>query len=220
MSLSEDRRRSQGWENLEVQHVQTVDHENKDQVPHAGKRNYAHDFDPAGGLERGEAAELVALEANGIFAFVRPEGATDQTSPGNADHEMELSFDDDANMIGYASNTASGTVDADGRGAGGQLDIAERIKTDPDVLFSMKPHNFMSFDDGATGVGGGATMHMAHFDRNYRDFIGGGPIADRHDELFLHVALGEHNVTNAEIYLYNNLVLHWDVFEVEERQTR
>lgn len=203
----------QGWEELEKQQISAQTAIPDSEFPTGGLSEWGqteYTIAPVGGLDRQEIAELIAIESYGIFAFSQPSG--DEVGISVSDCEVELSLNPDQQMIGPApvEETTDTFVD-DASGETVTINKNLRESTSTDVLFWSKPHNWIGWDDETNGSGGGSTMHMDHWHRNYRELLGGGPEVDQHDTLYLYQSLGQHNMTNSPINLYNNFHLYWDV---------
>lgn len=202
MSVSPSAARATSWEDLEKQHIL------RQYSADAGNGFFeeaAVNFDPAGGLERDEIAELVAFERHGIFAFLSNESQAD-----TVEGMWELSFSPDAELTfdPFLANRPGEEADAFGSGT----DIVASVESDsPDVLYFSRPHQTGTFADNANGTGGSGSIHMDHGDVNYREMYGAGPTADRHDTLYEHVSVQPS--ANVVGTLYVHYSLYWDILE-------
>ena len=216
MSLSGGR--SSGWEGLEIQQVSILQSVFADELPLTDKIGFTKSIDPAGGLDRRQVAELVAMRVFGVFAFVTPDSGVG-TTPGNADHGYEVSMEDSPKVLGPIAQARAGAAQVAPWSAGELGDPANNFErfvdiNDPDVLMYATPHNFQAFNDTVNGTGGGATMHMNHQHFNFREELGGGPELDQHDKVYFHCIIGEHEVADENIVLYAQQQLIWDLREV------
>lgn len=156
--------------------------------------------DPAGGLShvRGssgevEYAELVAVEYHGQMYY--EEGGS---GPADGFMAFEISFDDTpsdwirekSGSIGGTNPTTTPVSEID-QAEFGDAEVGYDWELDSDVIvgdFTNASHRVHDTPTG-TGSGSNSTPH-AMKTLNFRTQYGGGPIASPHDEVHLHMAMG------------------------------
>lgn len=196
-----------GFDNLDVQAVQhfyVIDAADLPSSPSASDNELepASSYEAAGGLNRGQTAELVQLSWNGIFGFNNMSTGANQT-PGNVDADYEISLSPESQII-FAPGEQ---ITYDGK----IIQNNETRNTSPDILYHSTPHQWAPFNDTVNGSGGGGTFHMDHGHMNFRNAFGSGPVLDHNDRIFEHLKLFDHEIETTDIGLYVNLTYFWDV---------
>lgn len=193
-----------GWNNLEPQFVSTT----LDVKNDAAAGGYTHEqyqsFEPLGGLQRNEFAELVAIIGT---ESARADAIGGNDIPGSCAFHYELSLDPE--MFGGREEVTSENID----GVTG-IDTSAVVAVEPDILRHGHLRVSAGFNDTVNGPGGGGHVHADRpVDHNYRDLLGGGPVLDRHDQLYQHVDRSHVGDTNASYSLHTDWTLFWNVFE-------
>jgi hypothetical protein len=219
MSISSNPSASQSdaWEDMEQQlyNFKFALLEGKLSNPQTSERfDNLVQLEPAGGLHRGEVAELVAVEKEHFEVSIRP-GSDDSfgTQPGYAFAEFQPSrspfrFEDRYNDVPKAGTTA-------------------RIQTSEDgdeVLFFDKTSASQSYFDGAdTAVNSNAKQPNpvqgteGYF--NFRDELGMGPLFFEDDTVNDHASLTAVRVVNDQVVARGEYKLIWDVMEAQDLPT-
>lgn len=173
-------------------------------------------FDPAGGINRDEVAELVAYQPRTALCRVRADGSEGQT-PGNVDGQMEWSFNPDIQfMDGQTSD--SKTVD-DPNGTEAPVNILKTDYSGNDVFWTPQSFNTSAFNDTVNGTGGGAGVENTQTSVgvvNLREEFGAGYIADVHDKVYCHGTIQAINNPNVDIHGITAAKLYWDIQEREK----
>lgn len=150
-------------------------------------------------LERGEVAEIVAVEfTGGKMEFGQDDGVG--TTPGSAWAEIQAVTD------GYESEDAISNNVEDGSGNTGELKTTSRTYTN--YLWGTATACGSAFNDTVNGTGGGGYAgNFNPFVLNYRDQFGIGPLLwwDEDEPYFQHQ-------TQITTRANSNLVLHYKAF--------
>lgn len=162
-------------------------------------------IEPAGGLQRNEVAELVALYETIYFA--------QEASPGELENEVlfeyELSTDPNLRVIQGGSELSSSTDLGGTTGLDGNF--ADTV--DPDVL-RVNAWGGASMSQDETNGAGAAGINAHDWEIiPYRQVFGTGPVFDRHDNLHYHM----HMFADVEA-LGQGGVMHTYVWDVTEEQ--
>lgn len=158
----------------------------------------------AGGLSRGEVAELVAVQVK-LRAFIN----STQTADGTVRGAMELSTDTSPIMLSDAQKTAGDVTANDGT----TVDYAAWGDTSPEVLAFLESVSYGPITDGTNGVGGSGTSETIEKVVPYRAWFGSGPTYDRHNDLNEHLLITQWNVADAATHLDYEASLLWDIRE-------
>lgn len=175
-----------GMENFEVQAIQS-NHELDGDI---GGGEYVgtpiNEFEPAGGLERGELAELVAVIVDSVSLDSEPEDEADAPNHIEArylltDDAYSSWFEDGAKMLSSESGTSE-----DIQSMGNSF----WESTDERSVWSFVGSGNATWDNDVDGAGGGPGQSFSHgYTIPYRQLAGEGYIFDRHDSLFEHIEL-------------------------------
>jgi len=185
----------------------------------------------AGGLDRGEVAELVAIEKN--YMTVYPTDPQEDSSSGAAIIESQFGFepqDASADMFDTATSPGGSTFDkdADDDGnpeavdifagssvPGGTDDQRHRLMWREEAF--LRKQKYDSAD--ASTITGEINPYTGEFGFiNYRNEFGRGPLLFDDD---VYVASGDANLKSwagSDIQLNANFTLYWDVFEAQDEQ--
>lgn len=156
-------------------------------------------IDPVGGLARGEVAELVAIDAQ---FYVIHRGGT-PTAQNFGQFQYELTSDSE-----FRGSKADRLEETDVDGVS-DLDRETFTEVDVDRLLRGMIGGSAAPLDTTNGAGAGPANMSDRITIPYRDWFGGGPTYDRHNELFLHALLDE---TGAAILdLGWEIQIWWDV---------
>lgn len=133
-------------------------------------------LDPAGGLARDEAAELVALEIESIAVDAKGtvvgEGNIDVSEMGTFSTDPEYPFT--TTEVNEDSTSDPGFVETYSN------------DDDPDTLDTWLTHHGAYAFDETDGVGYGLTGYKYSRYIPFRPRFGEGPVMDRHDTIYLH----------------------------------
>lgn len=165
-------------------------------------------FEPLGGLSRDERAELVAIVGQ-VAASHEAIGGND--IPGSCKFEWEFTLDPEIN----GGHAASQEQNVDGITG---LDVVSVNRDDPDQLqnYVLRVGNIFGQYDATAGAGsgGGASIYSSYdVQLDFRNLLGGGPVLDRHDQLYQHASVELFGDTNSEYVLSTRQTLFWDVTE-------
>lgn len=160
-----------------------------------------HEFEPLGGLQRDELAELVALYVD-VALFPSPV-ADDE---GHLRTHWELSMDSSSQLV----DPAAGSTESDIDGVTGADRTVWSLESDPDILDVAAVAYVSGFDevDGA-GMAGTESYQRSYL---YRPWAGRGPVVDRHTNFHVHMEealVGDS--TRGQVHAYYQLI--WDVFD-------
>lgn len=176
----------------------------------SGKIEPLFSWEPLGGLSRDEVAELVTLVAVVSLSLNSDVGTDD---PAHMTADWELSFDSTATTLRLAAGQPDVT-EADVGGITGVDSRSTRV-VDFDVLDFGMASAANPYNNATDGTGGGADSTHLAYSKPFRSWYGGGPVVDRHDELFVHVGfLRELTSAGIDFKLAMKYHLAWDVFEV------
>lgn len=177
------------------------------------------------GLERGEVAELVALEDYNV-AFRIEQGGNAGTTPGSVrwDHSLWIRpsvsspdpfiFDDPATEIETTEN-----LDPDGDG---NTEATHSISAvEANTLFEDVNTWSTPFNDTTNGTGGGASPDNAMLSgggvaKNFRKEYGRGRILAPGDELGVSGFIDVDEIANEPAWMKWQMMMVFDVFELEE----
>lgn len=204
------------WDELEIQHVST-----NYGVPAAdlsGATSFActsitaaseKEWEPAGGISRGELAELVALQ-HVINVYIN----STETADGSVVGQLIVSTEDDTqgvgNLPGGFDDIGSTVIDQD----------EMQVTTDPAHVDILEAFGTGPFSDGASGVGGGGSAGQHAKSLNFKAWGGFGPTYDVHSEFRGHPQFSVWNVDDAGIHMDYEGQFLWKVHEVESPSLR
>jgi hypothetical protein len=163
-------------------------------------------WEPAGGLNRGQKAELVAFHLRTWQSVIE----VTQSAEGQTFQRFELT-----------DGATSHTVDNQDK-IGGQTPALENSDVQGNyfeyvggdrIIYHGQQTGAGSFADSATGVAGGADHVATSAFVNYRHQFGQGPIMDRNDQLYEHISLDVVNVDDASAEMDIAYALYWRVFD-------
>lgn len=166
---------------------------------------FVDNYEVAGGLERGEVAELRNIEVTGAFLWSGdPENMHGRWQVGT---DASPQFNHGA--FGFGED---GTIDATETESGNAISAGGNVVDDveTDVWLMAQPHQ-TTLDAGGTQAGWSGHMMHQHFDLAA---IGGGkgPTYDRHHDIWEHFVI-EGNVGGNNVSWYRTFALYWNVYE-------
>lgn len=193
-----------GYENLEIQVVTDALAYQADAVTGNSVHEQWASFEPVGGLQRGEFAELVAIVG---VEMAHGEGIAGNEDPGSCSFHYEMSLDPEL----HGGRDTVRDEDVDGV-TGHDTVVLEAV--DPDILRHNKLTSSIGFDDDTNGNGGqGALVDRSDVMLGYRGLLGGGPVLDRHDQMYLHAESAHVGDGNSKHVLHIDYLLYWSIFE-------
>lgn len=163
-----------GWEALEKQRI-GLRYEMNAASPAPSLHEQLVVEAPAGGLDRGELAELVAFV---VVAEFRPSAAGDTAFSGLA--TMEVTTAPDSQYLDNAESVFTADVD-------GVTGIDRRLWSEEVDADTIDVHNLSGQQSNHTTAARASNEH-SDLDRtiNFPSEYGGGPVLDRHDSVFWH----------------------------------
>lgn len=179
-------------------------------------------IEPAGGLERGEWAELVYLN---VYNHEVLKDQPNNTEPTEIRSMWELSFDDvmrtgnlSPDMVTKEQSNGDLSVSRGDSTSTNDALVARDRSTDKwEVLYHNASYYLSQVYDSASGSGaGGHHGQSGPVSINYRQMMGGGPVVSSEDELYQHFGLNLVECGNdANIVTHVEFALGWDVFTVD-----
>lgn len=164
-----------------------------------------------GNISRGQVAELVGIEMRAV-PFINSTETADGTLQSAVSLSREPTFQlHDGDQINTTNGTLNG-INAQTIGSGGN--------PEKDVLAHCHAVAFGPFSDGGTGVGGGGSSQAAHYELDYIETYGSGPLFDREDEFYHHVSMRQWNIADAAIHLAWYERLYWLVHDVGDIESQ
>lgn len=202
-------RTQSGYDELEVQTVNTQMFTDAVNITDA-LEEFAqfHTFEPVGGLDRSEIAELVYLQTNVSMQIT---GSNDAAAGVHAHVLSEFSSDPELNATFL---NASDRSEADKDGVTG-VDAYNHVSNDPEVLQSHAVGAHAESLDDTNGSGSGASGSVLAYERPYRQVFGRGPTFDRHDDMFIHLGYNSEGTTQPDVEYYESMTLVWDIHDSE-----
>jgi len=184
-------------------------------------------IDPAGGLGRGEVAELVAMRCTMQVRSSTPD--TDQ-APVKLQGELEYSLDSEAHVVSLGTQTSgtSSTVTLENRATSDDIDMEQSHAVVDDyaeyLAFLKRTDATGAYGNDSTDTeadyGGAQNYDQDTVERHFREEFGQGPELDRHNEIHLHGAILENISSNwttlAKVpkpAINTQFEFIWDVFE-------
>lgn len=206
---SPDEVQSEKWDDMLKQRV----HDEYEAEGAAGGATFIHEqwltLEPAGGLDRGEIAELVVLDIGAAHQW----RLADPSGPNTFQTAEELTTEPAPKLVGR--DKAVSNLDKDGTGVD-QYVIEE--EDDPDTLNTWHIESQPSWKEysaaDSAGAGGGSDVSGRYDKRvNFRREYGlPGPVFDRHDTLYIHTGATTTSAQNtASRHL--DLAFVWDIRE-------
>lgn len=204
------------WENFEHQHVSTVWKINAgDLTGDDSPGNLAREtLAPAGGLERGELAELVYLQS-AFRCYIVDASGTGSTS-GQLLAELEIFKDVKADwQVVHDYSQAN-------------IDDNDTPLVSSKLSESTKDHSYLrqnamyqqNFDDDTNGTGGAGGGDAVHRDsRHLRHEMGRGPMYDDEDRIAWDAGIDVGNLSDEQVIVQAQTDLVWDLFEYADRPT-
>lgn len=199
-----------GYQNLEIQLVENSLSAQSDLLSGTTFLPQWDSFEPVGGLQRDERAELVGIRGVEVLEHSAI-GGNDQ--PGGMALGYELSMDPER----FGGRDSADEQDIQGVTG---IDKAILVAVEPDIVridhFNVS-NEFDSVDStNGTGTGGGGTTTDRRIvDWNLRDQYGRGPVLDRHDQLYMHSTLRKTGDSNSNYDFHVIYLLAWHVTEAE-----
>jgi len=160
-----------------------------------------------GNVNRGEVAELLGIELR-LAVFPSSTETADGTLEGAWSISREPTFQlHDGDQISTDEGSLN-AINAQVIGSGGN--------PENDVLAHAHSIGFAPFSDGATGVGGSGSTQLGHFEIDYLDKYGSGPLFDREDEFYNHVSLRQWNIDDSAAHAIAYQRFYWVVHNVAD----
>lgn len=202
-----------GLDDIEVQLVESRYEVDASDLPYGDSDDEfaenVRSVQPAGGLARGEVAELVAARFH-----VQPGTKGTQTAEGGTSGGFELSSDPDSKIIASPGTKAGGGNIVTSISGNQVIDAGWWDSTDPDLLWWTYVTAEGSHRDTASGTGGGADRQQVMELVPFRSLFGMGPTFDRRDELHEHIDMDTLGVVDdVGIELDVQYALYWNVFD-------
>lgn len=202
-------RKQDGYDELEVQTVNTQMFTDAANITDALEEfDQFNTFEPVGGLDRSEIAELVYVQTNVSMQIT---GSNDAAAGVHAHVLSELSSDPELNATFLNASDRSET-DVDGVTG---VDAYNNVSNDPEVLQSHAVGAHAESLDDTNGSGSGASGSVLSYDRPYRQVFGRGPTFDRHDDIFVHLGYNSEGTTQPDVEYYEKMTMVWDIHDSE-----
>lgn len=169
-------------------------------------------FDPAGGLEYGELAELVYAEIEEMNIAYSYSDSNDQSDPGAVEWALALqtqpSFVQGSDAAADAADTDFNSLNAKTHDHGDRLLRGQTVQS----------NSFADETNGPGGGGGGGGPSRWEYD--FRDVAGRGPMFDHQDELHVTTQANTDGLSSLPFGLSYTFHFIWDVVEVEQRDLK
>lgn len=157
------------------------------------------ELEPAGGLHRGEVAELVAVWVEDTNIDVVETGNAG-TTPGTLTGENELKL---------VAPMKSTTIDEDGSN---DVDLRGSDFDDDNLVARWFAHGHAAFNDTTNGSGGGGYgSGFASKRYNFREELGQGPVLEEDDRLFERASIMTNDMANQDVRFRNYFRTFWEV---------
>lgn len=156
-------------------------------------------IEPAGGLHRGEVAELVCVIIEDAAIDVVEEGSAG-TTPGKLQFENELKT---------KAPMDSTSIDQDGSN---DVDIRGNDYDDDNLVARWFMHQHAAFNDTTNGSGGGSAGAPGPWKvYNFRRMFGQGPVLREDDVLYERAAFRINDMANQDVRAENYFRTFWDI---------
>lgn len=201
---------STAYDDLEVQNVHLRRVVEPADLPLNGVITWDRPIEIAGGLSRGEIAELVCLHVHNVSPVIEPAGGG-TSSDGNVECDLswQLTLDNDGDMTDEQYRTVEDGEFADSRLKGNRYE-----SYDPSNLYSVRiDGSYGPWQDTASGNGGGGSIHSTNALIPFRDLFGQGPTMDRHNEFTDSGQMAAANMTGARVGTTVAFTAYWDIQE-------
>jgi hypothetical protein len=190
------------YDDVEVQRARTVCKAPGGLAGDTSEKIQLDNYDPAGGLARDEAAELIAYRADYEVRMNEPGGALEDLEGLITMWQWGTADEEKMGSIGPFSTSSNG-FDYDAWNEGGHEDV-----------FDFGQGRVMGpWEDDTNGNGGGEFGTVAKYSVNYRDLFERGPILTRLDDLSTWNFMQTKGTYSAEIESTYILTSYWNVFE-------
>lgn len=180
--------------------------------------NFRWSVEPAGGLDRNQRAELVALRSSfmGWLRDSRDWTDTGDTEPGYMDITTQIGATDDWHTDEDDGKNPT-SMTRSNNNASGDMTLLQGNYVDNDVFWFDRYAYHGPFNDTVNGTGGGTSPVQEESVINYIGDLGlsTGPILDDFDEFGFVMDTQLDNITNLP-RLQWNVQAFWNVFEVDE----
>jgi hypothetical protein len=169
------------------------------------------DYSVLGDLDRDELAELVYVEAVSTLN-VRANAEEDQDQLGSAAVDFEVTINEPDNRGPAEDTFLEEPADQHTLAAVTRNDAANQ-------LFNANQESRTAFDDTTNGTGGVGAASTEVFERRFRTDMGGGPVLDRFDDIFIRSTISADNVLS-EVSHELHVQLYFVVDEFESNIAR
>lgn len=194
-----------GFNDLE-QYSRSSDYIVRDSALSGGQQTFnppnPPDIEPAGGLHRGEVAELVMVIIEDCAAYVKQQ-TFQGTTPSTILFENELKT---------KAPMHSSSIDADSSSP--DVDLRGHDYDDDNLIARWYAHGYTPFNDTVNGSGGGGTIDAIEMKvYNYRKMFGLGPVLREDDVLFERASFTVNDADTEDIAGSNYIRTFWNVGE-------
>lgn len=170
-------------------------------------------IEPLGGLGRDELAELVAVVHE---TLITSRTSNAGTVPADTHAYFEVSLDPTIQASRYDPEgniqyTDEFQLDGDGDGTDDTFIRTGPSLVDPDIMWTAEAQHFPASEDAPSGSGWGGFTTYDKTTLDFQDLLGGGPVLDRHNEVYFHGSLGGHG--SAIQAAQHRVRMYWNVFQ-------
>lgn len=203
------------WQNFEPQHFEfdigLPDANLAGDTGETAAAGKQAELEPAGGLHRGERAELVAIMLWEHSVFLKQQSGQG-TTPGIARYQTQWVRSDGVNFEEFIDNQPTTGGEAD---AFVSLNVAQNSEAH---LFFAQATTQTPFNDTVNGTGGGGSSLDDPIKMiRYRDMFGWGPVLEPEETVEIFANLTTDQIDTETVNAITEATLVWDVWETPER---
>lgn len=167
------------------------------------------EYEPVGGLQSGEVAELVAVRLLEHWVWVLPAGSAG-TTPGRVVYDvivgMDGAIEDRVTFDGATNNNVNKN---------------NATRRPGPVVWQSRAVGQQAFNDTVNGTGGqgGSVQFQSASWYSYRDVAGVGPLFDRSDSMAANQSFIADQIDSENLQGRLRLQMLWDIHEVGDRRS-